>query len=55
MPLTANLEQDVTISEAPAGEVQALALESALNAIQADSTSAAESYLHETVVPHGGE
>lgn len=55
MPFTANLEQDVTISEAPAGEVQALALESALNAIQADSTSAAESYLHETVVPHGGE
>jgi len=53
MPLTANREQEVLAPGPAASPVDELAL--ALAAIRADSVASSESYLRDTVVPHGGE
>ena len=59
MPLTAILEQEVGTPLAAqadvAGEAAAPALALALAGIEQDSAVASDSYLRDTVVPHGGE
>jgi hypothetical protein len=53
MPLTANLDRE-TLDTLPA-DVAAPALALALAEIQDDSVASADTYLRDTVVPHGGE
>ena len=53
MPLTANVDRE-TLDTVPA-DIAAPALALALAEIQDDSVASAETYLRDTVVPHGGE
>ena len=53
MPLTVNLDRE-TLDTVPA-DVAAPALALTLAEIQEDSVASADTYLRDTVVPHGGE
>ena len=53
MPLTANIERETL--DTVAAEVVAPTLALALAEIRDDSAASADTYLRDTVVPHGGE